>query len=55
MQYVCLTERKTQDNALRFSVAFEDFNNIDIDKKGLVKLKVGPAGLTLIHKECMKN
>ena len=48
---ICVPYRKkTQDNAVRFSVAFEDLNSIDIDNKGLVKLKVGPAGLTLIHR-----
>ena len=48
---ICVPYRKkTQDNAVRFSVAFEDLNSIDIDDKGLVKLKVGPAGLTLIHR-----
>ena len=48
---ICVPYRKkTQDNAVRFSVAFEDINSIDIDDKGLVKLKVGPAGLTLIHR-----
>ena len=48
---ICVPYRKkTQDNSIRFSVAFEDFSSIDIDDKGLVKLKVGPAGLTLIHR-----
>ena len=33
---ICVPYRKkTQDNAVRFSVAFEDFNNIDIDNTSI--------------------
>ena len=48
---ICVPYRKkTQDQVLKFSVEFDDPLNIQIDKKGIVELKMGPAGLTLIHR-----
>jgi|TARA_E500000081_G_scaffold149839_1_gene177398 hypothetical protein len=43
--------KKTQDNEVRFSVAFKDNTDIHVDEKGLVKISKGPAGLTLIHRK----
>ena len=49
---ICVPYRKkTQDNVLKFSVEFNDPTNIQIDEKGIVELKAGPAGLTLIHRK----
>ena len=49
---ICVPYRKkTQDQILKFSVEFNDPTNIEIDEKGIVELKVGPAGLTLIHRK----
>ena len=49
---ICVPYRKkTQDNVVKFSVEFDNPLDIKIDKKGIVELKVGPAGLTLIHKK----
>tara|TARA_R100001129_G_scaffold184823_1_gene170882 strand:- start:952 stop:1650 length:699 start_codon:yes stop_codon:yes gene_type:complete len=49
---ICVPYRKkTQDQTLKFSVEFEDSQNITIDKKGLVELTKGPAGLTLVHRK----
>ena len=42
--------KKTQDNSLKYSVAFKDPTDIQIDNKGLTEITVGPAGLTLIHR-----
>ncbi len=48
---ICVPYRKkTQDQVLKFSIEFNDPTNIEIDEKGIVELKVGPAGLTLIHR-----
>jgi len=48
---ICVPYRKkTQDNVVKFSVEFDNPKNIEIDEKGIVELKVGPAGLTLIHR-----
>ena len=44
------TEKKTQDQVLKFSIEFNDPTNIEVDEKGIVELKAGPAGLTLIHR-----
>lgn len=49
--FVCAPYRKkTTDTSVKYSVAFKDFQNINIDKKGLVEITGGPAGLTLIHR-----
>ena len=42
--------KKKQDQALKFSIEFNDPTNIEVDEKGIVELKMGPAGLTLIHR-----
>ena len=48
---ICVPYRKkTQNQTLKFSIEFDDPTNIEIDKKGIVELKIGPAGLTLIHR-----
>ena len=48
---ICVPYRKkTQDQVVKFSVEFDDPLNIQIDEKGIVELKMGPAGLTLIHR-----
>jgi hypothetical protein len=48
---ICVPYRKkTQDQSIKFSVEFQDHQNINIDQKGLVELTKGPAGLTLIHR-----
>jgi hypothetical protein len=47
---LCPYRKKTQDNSVKFSVNFEDHNNINIDKRGICEIKRGPAGLTLIHR-----
>ena len=48
---ICVPYRKkTQDQVLKFSIEFNDPTNIEVDEKGIVELKVGPAGLTLIHR-----
>ena len=48
---ICVPYRKkTQDQVLKFSIEFNDPTNIEIDEKGIVELKIGPAGLTLIHR-----
>ena len=48
---ICVPYRKkTQDQVLKFSIEFNDPTNIEIDEKGIVELKMGPAGLTLIHR-----
>ena len=49
---ICVPYRKkTQDNVVKFSVEFDNPLDIKIDEKGIVELKVGPAGLTLIHRK----
>ena len=49
---ICVPYRKkTQDNVVKFSVEFDNPLDIKIDEKGMVELKVGPAGLTLIHRK----
>ena len=49
--FICVPYRKkTQDNVVKYSVEFEDSQNITIDDKGLVELTKGPAGLTLVHR-----
>ena len=48
---ICVPYRKkTQDQVLKFSIEFNDPSNIEVDEKGIVELKMGPAGLTLIHR-----
>ena len=48
---ICVPYRKkTQDQVLKFSIEFNDPTNIEVDEKGIVELKIGPAGLTLIHR-----
>ena len=48
---ICVPYRKkTQDQVLKFSIEFNDPSNIEVDEKGVVELKMGPAGLTLIHR-----
>ncbi len=47
----CPYRKKTQDNSIKYSVQFEDYENINIDKRGVAQLKRGPAGLTLIHRK----
>ena len=48
---ICVPYRKkTQDQILKFSIEFNDPTNIEVDEKGIVELKMGPAGLTLIHR-----
>ena len=48
---ICVPYRKkTQDQVLKFSIEFNDPNNVEVDEKGIVELKMGPAGLTLIHR-----
>ena len=42
--------KKTQDHVVKFSVDFSNPLDIQVDEKGIVELKVGPAGLTLIHR-----
>ena len=42
--------KKTQDNTIKYSVAFKDPTDIKIDNKGLTEITVGPAGLTLVHR-----
>jgi hypothetical protein len=46
----CPYRKKTQDNSVKYSVNFEDYKNINIDKKGITEIKRGPAGLTMIHR-----
>jgi hypothetical protein len=48
---ICVPYRKkTQDNSVKYSVQFQNPDDIQIDDKGLTEIRVGPAGLTLIHK-----
>ena len=47
--------KKTQDNSIKFSVAFPDSTDIQIDKKGLTELRAGPAGLTLISRKVYES
>ena len=48
---ICVPYRKkTQDQVLKFSIEFNNPTNIEVDEKGIVELKMGPAGLTLIHR-----
>jgi hypothetical protein len=47
----CPYRKKTQDNSVKYSVNFEDYQNINIDSKGVTEIKRGPAGLTLIHRK----
>ena len=48
---ICVPYRKkTQAQVLKFSIEFNDPTNIEVDEKGIVELKMGPAGLTLIHR-----
>ena len=42
----CPYRKKTQDNLAKYSVNFEDYQNINIDSKGITEIKRGPAGLT---------
>jgi hypothetical protein len=46
----CPYRKKTQDNSVKYSVNFEDHQNINIDNKGVTEIKRGPAGLTMIHR-----
>ena len=49
---ICVPYRKkTQDQVLKFSIEFKDTTNIEVDEKGIVELKAGPACLTLIHRK----
>ena len=51
---ICVPYRKkTQDQVLKFSIEFNDPTNIEVDEKGIVELKAGPAGLTLIHRKSL--
>jgi len=43
--------KKTQDNSVKYSVQFKDPSDIQIDNKGLTEIRVGPAGLTLVHRK----
>ena len=47
----CPCRKKTQDQSIKYSVNFEDHQNINIDNKGVTVIKRGPAGLTLIHRK----
>ena len=47
----CPYRKKTQDNSVKYSVNFKDYQNINIDTKGITEIKRGPAGLTLIHRK----
>jgi len=47
----CPYRKKTQDNSVKYSVNFEDYQNINIDDKGICEIKRGPAGLTMIHRK----
>ena len=47
----CPYRKKTQDQSIKYSVNFEDYQNINIDNKGVTVIKRGPAGLTLIHRK----
>ena len=47
----CPYRKKTQDNSVKYSVNFEDHQNVNIDSKGVTEIKRGPAGLTLIHRK----
>jgi hypothetical protein len=47
----CPYRKKTQDNSVKYSVNFEDYQNINIDNKGICEIKRGPAGLTMIHRK----
>ena len=47
----CPYRKKTPDNSVKYSVNFEDHENINIDSKGVCEIKRGPAGLTLIHRK----
>ena len=47
----CPYRKKTQDQSIKYSVNFEDHQNINIDNKGVTVIKRGPAGLTLIHRK----
>ena len=50
--FICCPQRKkTQDQSIKYSVNFEDHQNINIDNKGVTVIKRGPAGLTLIHRK----
>tara|TARA_R100001086_G_scaffold149854_1_gene79632 strand:+ start:4313 stop:5017 length:705 start_codon:yes stop_codon:yes gene_type:complete len=46
----CPYRKKTQDNSIKYSVFFDNFQNIKIDEKGITQVRRGPAGLTLIHR-----
>jgi len=43
--------KKTQDNSVKYSVQFKDPSDIQIDNRGLTEIRVGPAGLTLVHRK----
>ena len=47
----CPYRKKTQDNSIKYSVFFDNFQNIKIDEKGITQVRRGPAGLTLIHRK----
>ena len=47
--------KKTHDNTIKFSVAFENFNNISIDKFGMTEIIGGPAGLTLVKRNVYES
>ena len=50
--FICTPYRKkTEDNTIKYSVAFKDPTDIRIDDKGLTEITIGPAGLTLISKK----
>ena len=47
----CPYRKKTQDQSVKYSVNFEDHQNINIYNKGVTVIKRGPAGLTMIHRK----
>ena len=47
----CPYRKKTQDNSVKYSVNFDNHEEINIDSKGLCEIKRGPAGLTMIHRK----
>tara|TARA_R100001509_G_scaffold45259_1_gene24543 strand:+ start:2497 stop:3204 length:708 start_codon:yes stop_codon:yes gene_type:complete len=50
--FICTPYRKkTPDNTVKYSVAFKDPTDIQIDNKGLTEIIAGPAGLTLISRK----
>jgi len=54
--YICTPYRKkTEDISVKYSVAFEDKNNINVEPFGIAKIAKGPAGLTLIHRRVFEK